>query len=96
MGTNVLSNAKNVHCPAIQYGCHAKPLFLISHYLLQSYFLLVEIIINPLGQNTSIPQFTSSFFIMKDTNPLLNIGFVIKIYISDIIGILLLKWFSEI
>ena len=27
MGTNVLSNANNFHCPAIQYGCCAKPLF---------------------------------------------------------------------
>ena len=26
MGTNVLSNANNFHCPAIQYGCRAKPL----------------------------------------------------------------------
>jgi len=26
MGTNVLSNANNFHCPAIQYGCGAKPL----------------------------------------------------------------------
>ena len=26
MGTNVLSNANNFYCPAIQYGCRAKPL----------------------------------------------------------------------
>ena len=26
MGRNVLSNANNFHCPAIQYGCRAKPL----------------------------------------------------------------------
>ena len=26
MGTNVLSNANNFHCPAIQYCCRAKPL----------------------------------------------------------------------
>jgi len=26
MGTNVLSNANNFHCPAIQYGGRAKPL----------------------------------------------------------------------
>ena len=28
MGTNVLSNANNFHCPAIQYGCRAKPLYI--------------------------------------------------------------------
>ena len=27
MGTNVLSNANHFHCPAIHYGCRAKPLF---------------------------------------------------------------------
>ena len=27
MGTNVLSDANNFHCPAIQYGCRAKPLY---------------------------------------------------------------------
>ena len=26
MGTNVVSNANNFHCPAIQNGCRAKPL----------------------------------------------------------------------
>ena len=37
--------------------------------------------INPLEQYSSIPQFISSFFRKKDTNPLLDICFVIKIYI---------------
>ena len=34
MGTNFLSNANNFHCPAIQYGCRAKPLLLQLYHLL--------------------------------------------------------------
>ena len=30
MGTNVLSNANNFHCSAIQYGCRAKPLYEVN------------------------------------------------------------------
>ena len=33
METNVLSNANNFHCPAIQYGCRAKPLYKATNSL---------------------------------------------------------------
>jgi len=39
MGTNVLSNANNFHCPAIQYGCRAKPLYCYpEEYTLETSF----------------------------------------------------------